>query len=258
MNIIEKDLDQHGILTITLNRPEKLNALSDEVLAAFAEIFAAAKTDPKIKALLLTGSGKAFCAGADIALLHNCDAQTGYEFACRGQNIFRCLETLGKVSLAAINGFAFGGGCELAMATTIRLAAHTAQFGQPEIKLGIIPGYGGTQRLARLIGKGRALDLCLTGRFINAETALNWGLVSEVVRAEDLLTRSKQVLGNILSMAPLAVTGIIDAIEHGYDMSITDALHLEALHFAKIAASEDKAEGVAAFLAKRPAIFKGK
>lgn len=257
MNLIEQDLDSNGILTLTLNRPEKLNALSSEVLHALAEIFCSAKENSRVKALLLTGQGKAFCAGADISRLAECDAELGYQFACQGQKVFRQLESLGKPSLAAINGFAFGGGCELAIAATMRIAATTAQFGQPEVKLGVIPGYGGTQRLARLIGKGRAMDLCLTGRFINAETAFQWGLVSEVVAPESLLEKGKEILGGIIAMAPLAVASIIEVVDRGYDLSLGDALHLEAIHFAKVCASEDKKEGVAAFLAKRKAEFKG-
>jgi enoyl-CoA hydratase len=165
---------------------------------------------------------------------------------------------MGKPSLAAVNGFAFGGGCELAISTTLRIASSKAMFGQPEVKLGVIPGYGGTQRLARLVGKGRALDLCLTGRFINAELALNWGLVSEVVEEPDnLIERGKDILKGILSMAPLAIAGVMEVIDYGYDLSLTDALHLEAVHFAKVCASEDKKEGVAAFLGKRTPEFKG-
>ncbi|HAT9208087.1 TPA: enoyl-CoA hydratase [Legionella pneumophila subsp. pneumophila] len=257
MNLIEQDIDNNGILTLTLNRPEKLNALSTDVLSALNELFFQAKSNPKVKALLLTGNGKAFCAGADINRLAECNAQTGYEFACQGQEVFRLLETMGKPSLAAVNGFAFGGGCELAISATLRIASNKAMFGQPEVKLGVIPGYGGTQRLARLIGKGRAMDLCLTGRFINAETALNWGLVSEVVAPEDLLTQGKNILNGILSMAPLAVASVMEVIDHGYDLSLTEALHLEAIHFAKVCATEDKKEGVAAFLNKRTADFKG-
>ncbi len=256
MNIVEQNLNA-GILTITLNRPEKLNALSTDVLHALAELFAHAKNNPAVKGLLLTGVGKAFCAGADITRLAECDAQRGYEFACFGQAVFRQLETMGKPSLAAINGYAFGGGCELAMAATLRIASTNAQMGQPEVKLGVIPGYGGTQRLARLVGKGRAMDLCLTGRSLDAQTALNWGLVTEVVAPELLIDKATQVLNGILAMAPLAVAGIMEVIDHGYDLSLTDALHLEAMHFAKVCASEDKAEGVAAFLEKRRALFKG-
>lgn len=257
MSVIEKSVDEKGILTLTLSRPEKLNALNDEVLSTLSEIFDHAKRNKDIKAILLTGTGKAFCAGADISRLAECDAQSGYQFACDGQDVFRQLETLGKPSLAAINGFAFGGGCELAMAATIRVAAHTAQFGQPEVKLGVIPGYGGTQRLARLVGKGRALDLCLTGRFINAETALNWGLVTEVTEPSLLLEKSKQVLTSILNMAPLAICSVMEVIDRGFDLTLPDALHLEAIHFANVCSTMDKHEGVAAFLEKRPAAFRG-
>ena len=256
MNIIEQHLDS-GILTITLNRPEKLNAISTEVLHALAEIFTHAKDNPAVKGILLTGTGKAFCAGADINRLAECNAQTGYDFACFGQAVFRQLETMGKPTLAAINGYAFGGGCELAMAATLRIASSNAQFGQPEIKLGVIPGYGGTQRLARLVGKGRALDLCLTGRAIDAQTALSWGLVSEVVAPDMLINKAKQILQGILALAPLAIAGVMEVIDHGYDLSLTDALHLEAVHFSKVCATQDKAEGVAAFLEKRQAVFKG-
>ncbi len=258
MNLIEQNLDNDGILTITLNRPEKLNALSTDLLNALVEVFHSAKANSKVKALLITGNGKAFCAGADINRLAECNAQTGYEFACHGQNTFRLLETMDKPSLAAVNGFAFGGGCELAISATMRIASTKAMFGQPEVKLGVIPGYGGTQRLGRLIGKGRALDLCLTGRFINAELALNWGLVSEVVEPEQLIEHSKNILKGILSMAPLAIAGVMEVIGYGYDLSLTDALHLEAIHFAKVCATADKKEGVAAFLEKRTAEFEGK
>lgn len=256
MNLIEQQVDD-GILTITLNRPEKLNALSTDVLHALSELFISAKENSDVKGIILTGKGKAFCAGADIARLAQCNSDSGYQFACFGQEVFRQLETMGKPSLAAINGYAFGGGCELAMSATLRIATTNAQFGQPEVKLGVIPGYGGTQRLARLVGKGRALDLCLTGRFINAETALSWGLVSEVVEPEALTARAQELLKGILNLAPLAVSSIMESIDRGYDMSLSDALHLEAVHFAKVCASEDKNEGVAAFLAKRPALFKG-
>ena len=246
-----------GILTITLNRPEKLNALNHSVLSQLSELFTQAKDDASIKALLLTGAGKSFCAGADIKRLAECNAQTGYEFAVHGQSIFNQLEQLGKPSLAAVNGFAFGGGCELAMAATFRFAAHTAQFGQPEVKLGIIPGYGGTQRLSRLVGKGRALDLCLTGRFINAETALNWGLVNQVIDKEELMEQSYQFLNTMLTMPPLAIKSIIETINTGYDFNFNEALQFEALHFAKTCASKDKIKGVEAFLNKTSAIFSG-
>ncbi|KTC65900.1 enoyl-CoA hydratase (plasmid) [Legionella adelaidensis] len=258
MSVIEQQLNDSGILTITLNRPEKLNALNNEVLQALRELLSYAKDKESVKALLITGKGKAFCAGADINRLAECDAESGYQFASFGQEVFRQFETLGKPSIAAINGFAFGGGCELAMATTIRIASQNAQFGQPEVKLGVIPGYGGTQRLARLVGKGRALDLCLTGRFIDAQTALQWGLVTHVIEEDKLLDEAEKLLKGILSMAPLAVRGVMEVIDHGYDLALNEALHLEAIHFAKTCASADKAEGVQAFLEKRAATFKGK
>lgn len=256
MSIIEKQLED-GILTLTLNRPDKLNALNADVLQALSDEFIKIKKDKDVKALLITGQGKAFCAGADINRLADCNAQTGYEFARFGQDVFRQLETLGKPSLAAINGYAFGGGCELAMSATMRLASSLAQFGQPEVKLGVIPGYGGTQRLSRLVGKGRALDLCLTGRFIDAETALSWGLVSAVYQPEQLMNEAKKWLESIISMAPLAVKAVMETIDHGFDLSLTDALHLEAVQFATVCASSDREEGVSAFLSKRPAQFKG-
>lgn len=257
MNVVLQELGDDGILTVKLNRVEKLNALNEGILVSLEEIFMNAAKDARVKGLLLTGSGKAFCAGADIEQLAKCTAATGYQFASYGQKVFRTLETLGKPSLAAINGFAFGGGCELALAATLRIAANTAQFGQPEIKLGIMPGYGGTQRLARLIGKGRALDLCLTGRFINAETALQWGLVTEVCPLDSLVENGKKILQQILKLAPLAITSIMEAIDYGYDLSLTDALHLEAVHFAKVCATKDKEEGVSAFLQKRAPQFTG-
>lgn len=257
MNFIEQSLDAEGILLLTLNRPDKLNALSEEVLQTLAETLTMARRNSEVKAVLLTGAGKAFCAGADISRLAECNAESGYRFACEGQAVFRQLEALGKPSLAAINGFAFGGGCELAIAATLRIASTAAKFGQPEVKLGVIPGYGGTQRLARLIGKGRALDLCLSGRFIDAATALQWGLVSAVVEPDALLTEARRLLKEILAMAPLAIASVMEVIDRGYDMTLADALHLEAVHFAKVCASEDKKEGVAAFLAKRQPVFQG-
>lgn len=257
MSLVEQELDSNGIFTLRLNHPEKLNALSTDLLMTLAEGINTAKKKPGIKAVLITGTGKAFCAGADISRLAECDAQSGLQFAKLGQDIFRTLETMGKPSLAAINGYAFGGGCELAMSATLRIASENAQFGQPEVKLGVIPGYGGTQRLARLVGKGRALDLCLTGRFINAQTAMSWGLVSEVVSENILIDEGMRILKGILGMAPLAIASTMDVIDKGYDLSLTDALHLEAIHFANVCASKDKAEGVAAFLEKRPAQFKG-
>lgn len=255
--VLEQNVSDNGILEITLSRPEKLNALNQEVLEGLLVAFLMAKEDDAIKAVLITGEGKAFCAGADINRLLEADAESGYQFALYGQRTFRALETLGKPSMAAVNGFCFGGGCELAMSATFRFAGVKAQFGQPEVKLGVIPGYGGTQRLARLVGKGRALDLCLSGRFIKSEEALMMGLVSKVCEQEELLSDARAYLETVLSMGPLAIRSTMEVIDRGYDMNLEDALHLEAIHFAKVCASSDKNEGVSAFLEKRAANFKG-
>lgn len=260
MNYQTLKTEQHtnGILQITLNRPERLNALSAELLNEFYDVLQKAKNDQQVKALLITGEGaKAFCAGADINQLAELNAQEGVQFAERGQAVFRLLETCDKPSLAAINGYAFGGGCELAMSATMRIASNNAQFGQPEVKLGVIPGYGGTQRLARLVGKGRALDLCLTGRTIKAEEALQWGLISEITSLENLLPRALEILNGLLALAPLALKSVMQVIDTGYDLTLEDALHLEAVHFGLCCATKDKQEGVQAFLQKRKAAFKG-
>lgn len=256
MSVLQ-NLDNLGILTLTLNRPEKLNALNSEALGELETIFLNAKLDPNIKGIIITGNGKAFCAGADINRLAECNAVSGYEFAESGQRIFRLLETIGKPSIAAINGYAFGGGCELLLSTTIRIASTNASFSQPEIKLGVIPGYGGTQRLARYIGKGRAMEMCLTGKIIKAETAENWGLVTEVVEPDTLLAIAHERLTQLLSLAPIAIQSIMDVINLGYDMSLDESLHLEAVHFAKICSTQDKTEGVSAFLEKRKPTFIG-
>lgn len=256
MSCVQNTIEDN-VLVIRLNRPEKLNALNEEVLTNLANLCMEAKSSQQIKGVLLIGAGRAFCAGADINKLAEADATSGYEFAKRGQEVFNLLATMGKPSIAAVNGFAFGGGCELAISATMRVASTEAKFGQPEVKLGVIPGYGGTQRLARLIGKGRALDLCLTARFIDAQVAKDWGLVSEVYAPDSLEKEAKKTLQAIISLPPLALAGVIDAIEYGYDLSLADALHLEALQFAKTCATKDKQEGVAAFLAKRTPNFVG-
>lgn len=256
--MIEQSIDNNGILTITLNRPEKLNALNQHILQNLYEMIVNVKEDANIKAMLLTGTGKAFCAGADIEYLAACNIEGGYEFACYGQQVFNQLANLRKPVLIAINGYAFGGGCELAIAGHLRVATENAKFGQPEVKLGLIPGYGGTQRLAKLIGKGRALDLCITGRFIDAKTALQWGLITDIFSEELLIENSKKILINILTTnAPLAIASVIEVIEHGYDLPLSNALHLEAVHFSRLCASSDKNEGVNAFLTKRSAKFQG-
>ena len=256
-NVIKITTHEAGILQISLNRPEQRNALSHEVLKHLLHILQEAKQDSAIKALLLTGEGQAFCAGADIKQLAALNGPNGLEFARFGQNVFRTLELLGKPSLAAIHGFAFGGGCELAMAATLRIAANNAVFGQPEIKLGVIPGFGGTQRLARLIGKGRALEICLTGRRFTAEEAHHWGLVNEITTPENLLTRAMSLLNELAKLGPVAMQSIMTSIHHGYDLSIEEALELEAAHFSLCCTTADKHEGVSAFLEKRTAVFSG-
>jgi len=248
---------ESGILQISLNRPEQRNALSMELLQSLSTVLIQAKQDPTVRAILLTGEGNAFCAGADIKQLAPLDGVNGLAFARFGQAIFRQLELLGKPSLAVIQGFAFGGGCELAMSATLRIATKTSVFGQPEIKLGVIPGFGGTQRLSRLIGKGRALDLCLTGRRINAEEALQWGLVNEVTEPDQLLIRAKAILGELAKLGSVALESILTTIHHGYDLSLEEALELEAVHFSLCCTTADKKEGVSAFLEKRNAVFSG-
>lgn len=254
---IQTDLDERGIYRITINRPDKLNALNKRVIEELHGAINLARDDEAIKAVLLTGHGKAFCAGADISEIMELDAIQGYEFARWGQMVFRNLEHLGKPSLAAVNGYAFGGGCELTIACSMRIASDKAAFAQPEVKLGVIPGYGGTQRLARLIGKGRAIDLCLTGRIISAEQALQYGLVSEVVAHENMLDKAYSILNNILDMGPMALTAILEVIDRGYDMPLEDAIAFEAMHFGRLCASHDKVEGTKAFLEKRKANFNG-
>lgn len=247
-----------GIWQITLSRMEKLNALNATLINELTTVLQQAKQDANCLGLLFTGAGKAFCAGADINQLASVNALQGLAFAREGQALMRLIETLGKPCLAAINGFAFGGGCELALAMHLRIASDKALFGQPEVKLGVIPGYGGTQRLARLVGKGRAMDLCLTGRFIDAATAYQWGLVTEITTPETLLPRACELLTSIIRNGPLAVRAAMQTIDQGFDLPLPDALELEVLQFALTCASADKKEGTAAFLEKRPAKFKGK
>lgn len=248
---------ESGILHVLLNRPDTLNALNRELLYAFHAILLEARETAAVRALLISGSGKAFCAGADINQLLALQGESGLAFAREGQAIFNTLEQLGKPSLAAIHGFALGGGCELAMAATLRICAQRTSFGQPEVKLGVIPGFGGTQRLARLVGKGRALDLCLTGRMLKAEEAHAWGLVSEVVDEERLLERGEVILKEILNMGPLALKSVMTVIDYGYNLSMETALELEAAHFGLCCATQDKLEGVNAFLEKRTPEFSG-
>ena len=248
-----------SIAYITMNRPKVMNALNRRTVEELNAAFHAAKEDATVKGIILTGTGeKAFIAGADIAELSAIDADKAGEFSAKGQEVLSFIETLGKPVIAAVNGFALGGGCEAAMACTIRIAAENAKFGQPEVKLGIIPGYGGTQRLPRLVGKGRALQLILTGDLIGAQDAHRIGLVDEVVPGADLMPRCEAILKQINANAPIAIRYSIDAVNKGVDTDLASGLKLEAKYFALAAGTEDKKEGTSAFVRKRAAQFQGK
>ena len=246
------------IATITVNRPDKLNALNDALMDELRRAIAEARRRSDVGAVLLTGAGRAFVAGADITELVDQTAIEGKARAQRGQLVFRRFETSPKPTLAAVNGFALGGGCELAMACHMRIASESAKFGQPEVKLGIVPGYGGSQRLPRIVGKGRALQLLLTGEVIDAAEAYRIGLVNRVVPAAELLTSARALLTTILGQGQLAVAHCIEAVERGLDMGLEDGIALEASYFGLLSATSDKHEGMRAFLEKRPAKFTGK
>ncbi len=257
MSVVLTELSDR-VLTVTVNRPEKLNALNPEVIEGLRAAFHEAKGNPDVGALVVTGAGeKAFVAGADIATFRTLDPITARDYARRGQVVFDLLESMGKPSIAAINGFALGGGCELAMACTMRVALRTARLGQPEVSLGLIPGYAGTQRLARLVGKGRALELILTGDPINAEEAHRIGLVNRLVDA-DVAGAARELARKVLGKAPVAVRHALEAVNHGLEMPFDQAELFEATLFGLCVATEDMKEGVAAFLEKRPARFQGK
>jgi enoyl-CoA hydratase len=249
-----------AVATVTLNRPGVLNALNlqmlDELLATFGELGA----DPELRAVILTGSGqKAFAAGADIGELNALPgAHAGEAQARKGQALTRAIERLRIPVIAAVNGFALGGGCELAMACDVRVASENAKFGQPEVNLGILPGYGGTQRLTRLVGEGTAMYLCLTGEMIDAAEALRVGLVQRIVPLDGLLAEAQRVAGLIASKAPLAIAATKRAIVDGAALGLDDALALEALLFGQAITTEDFREGSRAFLDKRKADFKGR
>ena len=246
------------IAWVTLNRPEKLNALNNEVLEELEQIFADLEQDAKVGVVVLTGAGeKAFVAGADIAELRTLDTAGARVQALRGQAVYQRIESLPKPVIAAVNGFALGGGCELALACHIRIASETARFGLPEVSLGIIPGYGGTQRLARLVGKGVALDLILSGEMTPAAEALRMGLVSRVVPAADLLATAQKLARTILSRGPLALRSALAAVNEGLEMPQEQGLQYEAALFGLLAATQDMQEGMGAFLEKRAATFKG-
>jgi enoyl-CoA hydratase len=256
-NLLTEKRDQ--IAFLTFNRPKVLNALNRKTMEELGHVLADAREDSEVRVLILTGAGeKAFVAGADISELALQTPVSGKETALFGQGVLHQLETLGKPSIAAINGFALGGGCELALACSIRLASKTAKLGQPEVKLGIMPGYGGTQRLARLCGKGAAHELCLSGEMISAEEALRIGLVNHVYEPGELLPAAETLAKKIIASAPLAVKFTMEAIERGAEMPLEEALFLEATLFGLVASTEDMREGTRAFLEKRAARFQGK
>jgi len=245
------------IATITVNRPDKLNALNDRVIEELGVAVDDARANADVAGIILTGAGRAFVAGADISELEAHGAISAKALAQRGQDVFRCFETSPKPTIAAVNGFALGGGCELAMSCHVRIASDAAKFGQPEVKLGLVPGYGGTQRLPRLIGKGRALQLLLTGEMIDAQEAFRIGLVNRVVPGAELIGAATSMLNAMIANGPLALAHVIEAVNSGYDLPLSDALTLEATAFGLLAATDDKREGTRAFLEKRAAKFSG-
>jgi len=250
---------KEGVATITFNRPKVLNALNRKTVEELESALTDARDDAEVRVLILTGAGeKAFVAGADIAELAQQTPVGGKDFSLYGQSVFHLLETIGKPSICAINGFALGGGCELALSCAIRIASKTARLGQPEVKLGILPGYGGSQRLTRLCGKGMAHELCLTGEMISAEEALRIGLVNHVYESVELLPAAEAMAKKIIANAPLAVKFTMEAIERGIEMPLEEGLFLEATMFGVACATEDMREGTRAFLEKRPAAFRGK
>ena len=247
-----------AVAVVTINRPKVLNALNSQTIDELRRAMAELKDDAAVRAVVLTGAGeKSFVAGADINELAVLSPAEGKEHAGKGQRVFDAIEHLGKPVVAAINGFALGGGCELAMACTLRIAADTARVGQPEINLGIIPGYAGSQRLPRLVGKGVALEMLLTGDMISAARAYEIGLINRVVPAAELMTEARKLAASLAAKAPLASRYIIEAVHHGFEMSQADAQLLEATLFGLVASSEDMKEGTRAFLDKRQPAWKG-
>jgi enoyl-CoA hydratase len=250
---------QDQIARLTFNRPQVLNALNSKTLNELGDCLKAVRGDNSVRVLIVTGAGeKAFIAGADINELSQQTPVSGREFTLHGQEIIHRFETLGKPSIAAINGFALGGGCELALACTIRIASRNAKLGQPEVKLGIIPGMGGSQRLPRLCGKGAAQELILTGEMITAEEALRIGLVNRVVEPTDLLATAETIAKKIIANAPLAVQYAMEAVERGTEMPQEEGLYLEATLFGLCCTTQDMHEGTRAFIEKRPAKFEGR
>jgi enoyl-CoA hydratase len=246
-----------GIATITVNRPDKLNALNDATMEELGRAIDQARSDSAVGAVILTGAGRAFVAGADIKELQSKSTADAKKLARRGQEIFGRFESSPKPVLAAVNGFALGGGCELAMACHVRIASEQAKFGQPEVKLGTIPGYGGTQRLTRLVGQGRALQLLLTGEIIDAAEALRLGLVNRVVAPDALIDASRKLIAQMLANGPLALARCIEVVNRGTDVALDEALAMEAAAFGELAATQDMREGTSAFLEKRSPKFRG-
>ena len=248
-----------GVAILTINRPKVLNALNTQTLDELRRAILDLKRDDTVRAVILTGAGeKSFIAGADINELATQTPVSGREHAMTGQHILDLIEHLGKPVIAAINGFALGGGCELAMACTIRIAADTAKLGQPEINLGLIPGYAGTQRLTRIVGRGRALELLLTGDQVTAQEAHRLGLVNRVVPAADLIPEAKKLAATLAAKAPIAIRYILEAVHKGVEMPFAQAQVFEATLFGLVASTEDMREGTKAFLEKRKPEFKGK
>ncbi len=246
------------IATITVNRPDKLNALNDATIAELGVAIDEAITREDVGAVLLTGAGRAFVAGADISELESQSPLEALKRARAGQAIFRRFETSPKPTIAALNGFALGGGCELAMACHLRIASEKAKLGQPEVKLGIVPGYGGTQRLPRLVGRGPALRLLLTGEMIDASEAFRLGLVDQVVAPEALMDTARALLQSMLANAPLALAGCIEALNRGLDVDLEEGCAIESDFFGLLSATSDMREGMTAFLEKRPPVFTGR
>jgi len=250
---------KNKIAYVTIDRPKVLNALNMATMQELHQVFVDLKDDREIRVVILTGGGeKAFVAGADINELAKNNPVEAKAYTHRGQAVLDLIENLGKPVIACINGFALGGGCEIAMACTMRLASENAKLGQPEVKLGIIPGYGGTQRLPRLVGAGRALQMVLTGEMISAQEAHRTGLVNEVVPADRLIARAEEIAGKIIANAPLAIQYCLEAVNQGMNMTLEKGLFLEATLFGMCSATDDKKEGTTAFLEKRPANFQGK
>ncbi len=250
---------REGVAVVTIDRPQKLNALNVETLGELEALFSELAADRAVRGVVVTGSGeKAFVAGADIGELSALTAASGREFSRRGQRVFDRLDRLGKPVAAAINGFALGGGCELALACHVRVAADTAKLGTPEVKLGILCGYGGTQRLARLVGRGRALELLLTGEAIDAQEALRIGLVNRVVPRAKVVAESEALLRKMIANAPIALRLTLEAVDAGLDVPLAQGLDHEATLFGLLCTTEDMIEGTRAFAEKRPPRFQGK